>query len=497
MEQLRYGSLKTIGYNGYILEQGAEKVLQFGEGNFLRAFVDYWLDIANEKTKWNGKCLLVQPTAGGISKRINQQDGLYTVCLRGLENGERVDSTRMVSVISRCLDPYCEEGFRHLMEAAVSDSLEFVVSNTTEAGIVYDPSCSLNDTPCLSFPGKLAQVLYARFRAGKRGLVILPCELIDSNGDELKRCIERYAVQWKLEEEFLQYLSEECTFCNTLVDRIVPGRIRDAEELRRMEEKLGYHDDLMDVGEVFGVWVIEGPEWLEDRLPFKKAGINCVVVPDVKPYKKRKVRILNGAHTGFVPGAYLAGYSIVRDCMHDSTISGFMNKMLFDEILPVLRLPGDDGTNFAAAVQDRFGNPFIDHELLSISLNSTSKWRTRNLPSLLEYVQQYGRLPRCLTMSFAAYIAFYTCGMQELADSGLTCCRADGEIYTVRDERWILEFYRAHSGESVEKLVRTVMKNKEMWGQDLTAVPGFEDAAVADLKMIHEKGAAAAFAACL
>lgn len=497
MEQLSYELLKAIGYEGYILERGNEKVLQFGEGNFLRAFVDYWLDIANEKVNWNGKCLLVQPTVGGISKRINRQEGLYTVCLRGLENGERVDSARIVSVISRCLDPYCEEGFRQLMEAAVSDSLEFVVSNTTEAGIVYDPSCRLTDRPCLSFPGKLAQVLYARFRAGKSGLVILPCELIDNNGDELKRCIERYAAQWELEEEFFRYLSEQCTFCNTLVDRIVPGRIRDTEELARAEENLGYHDDLMDVGEVFGVWIIEGPEWLNERLPFKKAGINCHVVPDVKPYKKRKVRILNGAHTGFVPGAYLAGHSIVRDCMHDSVIRGFMNKMLFEEILPVLHLPGDDAKDFAAAVQDRFSNPFIDHELLSISLNSTSKWRTRNLPSLLEYVQQFGKLPRCLAVSFAAYMAFYTCGVQELTDRGLICRREDGEEYFVRDEQWILEFYRAHCGDTAEELVRAVMTNKEMWGRDLTAIPGFETSVAADLKLIRAEGAAALFAACL
>lgn len=497
MEKLNYAVLKKSGYEGYILETAPEKVLQFGEGNFLRAFVNYWFDVSNEKAGWNGKCVLVQPIAPGLADLINEQEGLYTLYLRGTENGEKVDRKRVISSVSRCLNPYEREGFDAMMEVVVSDDLEYVVSNTTEAGIVYDPACQLSDLPCSSFPGKLTQVLYKRWQAGKGGLVILSCELIDNNGKELLKCVNQYVDQWKLEDGFRKYVNEACTFCSTLVDRIVPGRIRDAGEVARLEEANGYHDELIDVGEVFGVWNIEGPEWLADKLPFQKAGVNCIVVPDVTPYKKRKVRILNGAHTGFVLGAYLGGFDIVRDCMHDDTVRGFMNKMLYEEVIPTLPLDKKDLETFAAAVQDRFNNPFVNHELMSISLNSTSKWRARNMPSFLEYIEGKGQLPQCLTMSFAAYIAFFSSDIQSLTDKGLVCKRPKGNEYVCSDDRWVLEFYYAHKDDSVEELVHAVMANEEMWGQDLTKIPGFETATVENLKKIRMEGAVAAYASCL
>jgi len=497
MELLNYASLKKSGYSGYILEKAPEKVLQFGEGNFLRAFVDYWFDMSNEKAGWNGKCVLVQPIAPGLSKLINAQEGLYTLYLRGRENGEKVDRKRVISSVSRCLNPYEKADFDAMMAVAVSDELEYIVSNTTEAGIVYDPACQFTDVPAASFPGKLTQVLHARWKAGKSGLVILSCELIDNNGKELLKCVNQYIDQWKLEDGFKKYVNGDCTFCSTLVDRIVPGRIRDMEEVKKLEEANGYHDELIDVGEVFGVWNIEGPDWLSDKLPFKKAGLNCPVVPDVTPYKKRKVRILNGAHTGFVLGAYLAGFDIVRECMEDDTVRGFMNKMLHEEIIPTLPLDKQDLENFASAVQDRFNNPFVNHELMSISLNSTSKWRARNMPSFLEYVEKKGELPACLTMSFAAYIAFFSNDIQELNDKGLVCKRPKGNSYTCSDDRWALEFYWEHKGDSPEDLVHAVMTNEQMWGRDLTKIAGFEAATVANLKLIREKGAKAAYASCL
>ena len=497
MEKLNYATLKASGYTGYILESAPEKVLQFGEGNFLRAFVDYWFDVSNEKVGWNGKCVLVQPIAGGLSKLINEQEGLYTLYLRGNENGQKVDRKRVISSVSRCLNPYEKADFDAMMEVAVSDDLEYVVSNTTEAGIVYAPACALKDEPCASFPGKLTQVLYRRWQAGKSGLVILSCELIDNNGKELLRCVNQYIDQWGLEEGFRAYINDKCTFCSTLVDRIVPGRIRDAAEVARLDAENGYTDPLTDVGEVFGVWNIEGPAWLSDKLPFKRAGVNCIVVPDVTPYKKRKVRILNGAHTGFVPGAYLAGFDIVRDCMHDDAVRGFMNKMLHEEIIPTLPLDRQDLESFASAVQDRFNNPFVNHELMSITLNSTSKWRARNMPSFLEYIDLKQELPRCLSMSFAMYIAFFSSDIQELNDQGLVCRRPKGNAYTCSDDRWALEFYYAHRNDSIAELVHAVMTNEQMWGRDLTAIPGFEAATVKNLTMIREQGAHAAFASCL
>ena len=497
MEQLCYETLEKAGYTGYLLKNAPERVLQFGEGNFLRAFTDYWFDMANEKAGWNGKCVLVQPIAQGLTQLINRQEGLYTLYLRGRQNGEKVDAKRVISSVSRCLNPYEKQDYDAMMDVAAGEALEYIVSNTTEAGIVYAPSCRLEDCPPASFPAKLTQVLLHRWRAGRPGVVVLSCELIDNNGKELLRCVNQYIKQWELEEGFARWVNGDCTFCSTLVDRIVPGRIRDAAEAARLEDENGYRDALIDVGEVFGVWNIEGPEWLAEKLPFRAAGLNCPVVPDVTPYKKRKVRILNGAHTGFVLGAYLAGYDIVRDCMQDDVILGFMNRMLHEEVIPTLPLDRQDLEAFAAAVQDRFNNPFINHELMSITLNSTSKWRARNMPSLLEYAQTAGKLPPCLAMSFAAYIAFYSSDIQALTEQGLVCRRPKGNEYTVSDDRWVLEFYYSRRGVSDETLVHDVMTNEKMWGQDLTLVPGFEQAAAENLRCIRTEGARAAFAACL
>ena len=382
---LNYEVLKEAGYDGYILEKAPVKVLQFGEGNFLRAFVDYWFDMSNEKAGWNGKVALVQPIAQGLTKFVNDQEGLYTLYLRGSENGEKIDRKRVISVVDACYNPYDAADWEKVKEIAKSD--------------------------------------YERFKAGKKGVVILSCELIDNNGKELEKCVKQHIADWGLGEDFAKWISEECLFCSTLVDRIVPGRIRDAKEVEELNKINGYEDQLLDVGEVFGVWYIEGPEWLAEKLPFKKSGLNVHVVPEVAPYKKRKVRILNGSHTGFVLGSYLAGQEIVRDCMHNDTIRGFMNKLLFDEVIPILPLDKEDCEKFAAAVSDRYNNPFVDHQLMSISLNSTSKWKARDLPSLLEYVEKFGKLPQALCMGFAAYIAFYSTDIQRREADGLICKR--------------------------------------------------------------------------
>ena len=504
METLNYKVLSESGYNGYILKDAPVKVMQFGEGNFLRAFVDYFYDIANEKAGYNGKVKLVQPIGNfpQMADWINEQEGLYTLYLRGSEMGQNVDAKRVISCVHDCVCPYSEGKWDEVLALARSEDLEIVVSNTTEAGIAYTQGDSQFDqVPPNSFPAKLTSVLYERSTAFKgaadKGLVILSCELIDNNGKELQKCCNNYAKDWNLDAAFIDWMNNANTFCSTLVDRIVPGRIRDPKELAAMEEANGYHDAALDVGEVFGVWVIEGPAELEDKLPFKKAGVNVMVVPDVTPYKKRKVRILNGAHTGFVLGAYLAGFDIVRDCMHNDTVRGFMNKMLHEEIIPTLPLDKKDLEEFASAVQDRFNNPFINHELMSISLNSTSKWRARNMPSYLEYIEKNGKLPTCLTMSFAAYIAFYSNNIQELNDKGLVCKRAKGNEYTISDDRYVLEFYNAHKDDDIPTLVHAVVTNEQMWGQDLTKVAGFEEATVKNLTLIREQGAMAAYKSCL
>ena len=495
MAQLNYQVLKDSSYDGYVLENAPEKVMQFGEGNFLRAFVDYFFDLANEKAGFNGKVVLVQPIAQGLTDLINRQEGLYTLYLRGSEKGKKVDEKRVISCVSRCINPYGE--WDKVLELARSPELEIIVSNTTEAGIVHETESRFDQEPPISVPAKLTRVLYERWKAGRKGLIILSCELIDNNGKELLRCVKQYIDDWKLEPAFKEWVEKENVFCSTLVDRIVPGRIRDPKEVEALAAANGYEDPLTDVGEVFGFWAIEGPEGLEDRLPFKKAGVPVTVVQDVTPYKKRKVRILNGAHTGFVLGAYLAGFDIVRDCMENDTIRGFMNRMLEEEVIPTLPLDKKDLEEFAAAVQDRFNNPFVNHELMSISLNSTSKWRARNMPTFLDYVKEKGKLPPFLTMSLAAYIAFYSSDLQALDEKGLHARRPKGNEYVINDDRWALEFFWNHRKDTPEELVHAVLTNEQMWGQDLSKVPELEEATVKNLKLIREKGALAAYASCL
>ncbi len=495
MAKLNYEVLEKSGYDGYILKDAPVKMLQFGEGNFLRAFVDYFFDMSNEKAGWNGKITLVQPIAQGLTELINEQEGLYTLYLRGSEKGEKVNKRRVISAVKNCLNPYAD--WEAVKAVAVSPDLEYISCNTTEAGIVYDPNSKADQLPPDSFPAKLTVLLYERFKAGQKGLVILSCELIDNNGKELQRCVNLHIDDWGLGEDFKKWINEENTFCSTLVDRIVPGRIRDPKEVEELDKEHGYEDPLLDVGEVFGVWYIEGPAWLEEKLPFKKAGVNVHVVPEVAPYKKRKVRILNGAHTGFVLGAYLSGQDIVRDCMHNDSIRGFMNKMLYEEVIPILPLDKEDCENFAAAVTDRFNNPFVDHLLMSISLNSTSKWKARNMPSFLEYIEKFGKLPVCLTMSLAAYIAFYSTKITRREEDGLICVRPAGNEYKIQDDAWVLDFYYEHKDASDAELVKAVLSNEKMWDQDLTKIADLEETVLADLTKIRNEGAEAAYASCL
>ena len=495
MEKLCYETLEKQGYDGYLLKDAPERVLQFGEGNFLRAFVDYFIDMMNEKADFNSKVVLCQPIAPGLADMINEQEGLYTLFLRGFENGRKVNDKRVISCVSRCLNPY--KDYDAVLACAKNPDLRFIACNTTEAGITYDPACSFTDVPADSYPGKLTQFLYKRFETfGKepgKGFVILSCELIDNNGKELEKCVLQYAEKWKLGEEFTSWIKQENIFCSTLVDRIVTGYPRN--EAASICEELGYQDNIIDTGEVFGFWVIEGPESLKKELPFEKADLPVLITDDHKPYKQRKVRILNGAHTSFVLGAYLAGQDIVRDCMEDEVICGFMNKTIYDEIIPTLTLPREELMSFAASVTERFKNPFIDHALLAISLNSTSKWKARVMPSLKGYIANTGRLPECITASFAFYIAFYR--GTELTEEGLTAARPAGNEYTVKDDRPILQFYYDHRNDDVKTLVHAVCVNEEFWGEDLSAIAGFEDAVAGYVAAIEEKGAYEVMKSCL
>lgn len=494
MKKLSYKTLEEQGYDGYLLKEAPERVLQFGEGNFMRAFVDYWFDLLNERVGFNGKVVLCQPIAPGLADMINEQEGLYTLFLRGFENGEKVNAKRVISSVSRCLNPY--EDYQAVLDCAKNPDLRFISCNTTEAGIVYDPSCKFEDVPAASYPGKLTQFLYERYKhfgseKGK-GFIILSCELIDNNGKELEKCVLQHVDQWNLGEDFKNWVKEENIFCSTLVDRIVTGYPRN--EAKQICEELGYEDNLIDTGEVFGFWVIEGPDSMKDELQFEKAGLPVIICGDHKPYKQRKVRILNGAHTSMVLGAYLAGQDIVRDCMNDEVISGFMNKTIYDEIIPTLTLPEEELKEFAAAVRERFNNPFVDHALLAISLNSTSKWKARVMPSLKGYVEKYGKVPACISASLAFYIQFYT--GKRLEENALVGVRGDNE-YKIKDDHFVLEFFDAHKNDDAAAMAKAVLSNQDFWGEDLTGISGLLDAVTEDLVMVKEQGTYEVMKKCL
>lgn len=373
-----------------------ETVIQFGEGNFLRGFVDWFLDGLNKKGLYEGKAVVVQPIAMGRAEQLNAQGCKYNLYLRGIENGQVKEEHALIESISRCIDPYTS--FEDYMALADNPDFRFVISNTTEAGIEFDASCNFDDKPCKSFPGKLTQLLYRRYKKGLNGFVLLACELIDNNGDRLKECVLEYAKLWKLEEDFSKWLNEENTFVNTLVDRIVTGFPGDETVNKHPDDKF------IDTAEIFHLWVIEGD--FENELPLKKAGYNVVWTNDVKPYKKTKVRILNGAHTSMVAGALLSGIETVEECMNDKTVREFLNRAVNEEILKTIG-ETEDNIKFASAVFDRFKNPFIKHRLRSIALNSVSKFSVRDLPTILEYKEQNGTYPKILTMALAYLIYFY------------------------------------------------------------------------------------------
>lgn len=487
MNRLNYNTLENIGYEGYLLKEAPERVLQFGEGIFLRAFVDYYFDLLNEKAGFNGKVVIVQPRKphgnSTVKDSINAQEGLYTLYSRGFENNQKVNDKRIISCVSRCLNSHTD--YESFMACADNPDLRYITCNTTEAGIVYDPSCLFTDTPAASFPGKLTQFLYRRYQtfgAGK-GFVILPCELIDDNGKALKKCVLKYAAQWNLGDGFTEWIETQNLFCSTLVDRIVTGYPQ--SEIDTLNRENGYEDAILNTAEVFSSWVIEGPASLKEELPFDKAGLPVLITDNHKPYKERKVRILNGAHTSMVLGAYLAGQDIVRDCMDDEGILHFMNKALYDEIIPTLSLPEEDCRGFAAAVTERFKNPFIDHSLLAISLNSTSKWKARVLPSLKGYVAKFKSLPACITASFAFYLQFYK-GIR-LEDDGLLATRGTNS-YFIKDDLNVLEFYAAHKEDSLKDYVHAACSNSDFWGEDLTCIPGFEAQVLTYMEIMEEKG---------
>lgn len=461
-----------------------EKVLQFGEGNFLRAFVDWQIDVMNEKTDFNGSVVAVQPRGQGKTEKLNKQDGLYTLFLMGMKNGKAVKEHRVISSISKGMDLF--NHYHDYMQLAHNPDLRFVISNTTEAGIVFDAEDRLEDRPQKCFPAKLTAFLYERFRAfggaDSKGVIVLPCELIEKNGDLLKEYILQYAALWQLGDHFTQWIKEANTFCNTLVDRIVPGY--PVQTIDEMTNELGYADDYIVTAEHYHLWVIEGPKWLREEFPAHQAGMNTLIVDDLTPYRTQKVRILNGAHTAMTPVAYLYGLNTVAEAVEHETAGRFIKELIYEEIIPALDFPKEELDAFAADVLDRFRNPFIQHYLLSISLNSVSKFKTRNVPTLLDYVKRKQALPMRLVFALGALLSFYRGKRGE-------------EDIPVEDNERVLQFFQEQwarydgSFTSIHRLVENVLQYEE-WGQDLNLVPGLTQAVSEALYKIEINGMKAA-----
>ncbi len=461
------------------------KVLQFGEGGFLRAFVDYMIDVANEKGVFDGNIAIVKPIEFGSLDFFHQQDCQYTLSMRGKEDGEAKIVNRVITSVADAVGAV--EEYDRYMEYARLDTLRFVVSNTTEAGIVFDENDKFENTPPNTFPGKLTKFLYERFKAFNgamdKGLIMLPVELIADNGPMLKRCVFDFIQLWELGEDFKEWVREACIFGSTLVDRIVTGYPRDDAE--QIWQELGYRDNLLDTSELFALWVIESEKDFSDEFPLDEAGLPVIFTDNQKPYKERKVRILNGAHTSFVLASYLAGNDIVLESMNDATVRQFMMNTIFDEVIPTLSLPEQELKDFANAVIERFENPYVKHALLSISLNSVSKWRARCMPSLLAYIEKEGKLPKHLTFSIAALMAFYT--GSEIRDGALIGDR-NGQEYKIMDDADVLEFFAANSKKPANQVVSMFLGNVKFFGEDLNAQPGLTDAVVADLELIRAEG---------
>lgn len=408
----------------------SEKIIQFGEGGFLRGFADWMLQIVNENTNFDGKAVVVQPIEKGMCDILTAQNCEYTHICRGLEGV----SIKKINAISRCVKPY--DDFNAYISLAENPDFRFVISNTTEAGICFSKNDKITDRPAKTFPAKLTQLLYKRFDLGLSGFVFLPCELIDKNGENLKKCILKYAQLWNLGDSFKDWIENENIFCNTLVDRINTGFPKD--EIIDLD----YDDKLINTSEYFHLWVIEGYNDLFSEIPFDKCGLNVILTDKLEMYRTRKVRILNGAHTALVPYALLEGFDTVKSCIDNEKMNKHIRKCVYDEIIPTLDLPRDELLEYADNVLNRFANPYIKHYLSSIALNSVSKFKVRVLPSVKEYIKRFDKMPEALIFSFAKLIEFYRTDM-------------------TNDDKDITSFMKTAT-------VSEILKNTSLWGEDLS-----------------------------
>jgi len=449
------------------------KVLQFGSGNFLRGFADWMIELMNARGNYNGSVVVVQSHSPSVPQAFLEQDNLYHVLIQGIEKGKTVNSHQLITCIEAVINPVLE--YNSFLQQAENPDLELIISNTTEAGIQFDPMDipTAGQTP-KTFPGKLTALLYKRFEffdgdMGK-GLSLIPCELIENNGAALKAAVLKYIALWDYPEAFKRWIMEAVDFCNSLVDRIVPGFPEN--NYREMQEQLGYEDHLMVVAEPFHLWVIEASPVTIKRFPAIQAGLQVKFVADLAAYRTRKVRILNGAHTAMVSLGLLAGIETVKEVIEDNELGILIRQIIFEEIIPVLELPKKELEAFAQDVLDRFSNPFIRHELSSIALNSISKFRVRVLPTILDYHKKLSHWPAGLIQSFAALLLLYKGTF-------------NGMKIHLKDEPKILKIFQSawEKKQSLNELVNTLISEKALWGEDLSQVEGLIEVIEKELKL--------------
>lgn len=454
-----------------------EKVIQFGSGALLRGFTDFFIDQANRKGIFKGRAVIVNNTRSGRSNLFNQQDGLFTLCIEGFAKGETQKEYIVTSAVSRAL-PAADQ-WQAILACASDESINVVVSNTTEIGITLHEDDDLNGNPPASFPGKLTAYLYERYKAfsgsPESGMLMLPTELIPDNGSKLKEIVLKLAELNKLEEKFIHWINEHNVFCNTLVDRIVPGEPNE-EKQKKIEEELGYEDGLLTVSEVYRLFAIEGNKAsLVQKASFLQADEGIIISEDITPYRERKLRILNGGHTISVAAGFLCGLETVYDCMEDEVMSGFISRVIQEEIVPSLEIDQQMAGEFADDVLDRFRNPFLNHKLISITLQYTSKMNMRNGLTFVRYYQKFGKVPELMCAGFAAYL-FFTCPVKK--EGGQYYGEFQGKTYPINDDQ-AAYFYQLwqqadqNDDQALARLVDAVLSNNQLWEYDLRSLGDF------------------------
>lgn len=471
-----------------------EKVLQFGTGVLLRGLPDYFIDKANRNAEFNGRIVIVKSTSQGTADAFDQQDGLYTLYVKGIENGEMKEEAIINSSISRVLS--AKEQWKEILACAHSPEMKIVVSNTTEVGIVLTED-NVHSAPPVSFPGKLLAFLYERYKAfyGREdsGLVVVPTELIINNGTKLRSIVIELARQNKLEDHFIQWLQDANHFCNSLVDRIVPGKLPEVEQ-KAAEMRLGYTDDLMIMAEPFRLWAIESDsERVREILSFSKTDDGVVIVPDIEKFRELKLRLLNGTHSFACGLAFLAGFETVKEAMANHAFASWINQLMIEEIVTALddeKVSNDEARLFAAKVTDRFRNPFLDHKWFSISMNYTSKMKMRNIPLLIKQYAKNGKVPDHMALGFAAFLLFMRCAAD---NNGQHVGDANGKRYVIQDEM-ASRFASELSKSNIDTFVNGILADKTLWDHDLCQLNGFNDKLNDNIQLLMRHGALATLA---